>query len=237
MNMLNSATQSQLVALGLCGLLIAQASCRAPREQHKALSASQTAAVATPQPAAQAPAAVATPQPAAKAGVDVGGANEHKAITTERLEPYECGTITRLHTFQGVFLASQPKPEDFEQAKRGGVKTVINLRHAGENKEFDEQAVVAGLGLNYVHEPWDGPEQFTDQVIDSLRTELLTAERPILLHCASANRVGAIWLPFRVLDGGLSWDEALAEAKLVGLKSPDYEKIAKAYIERRLGKR
>ena len=43
-----------------------------------------------------------------------------------------------------------------------------------------------------------------------------------------------MWLPWRVLDGGLSYDEALAEAKTVGLKSPLYEEKAREYIERRV---
>lgn len=157
---------------------------------------------------------------------------EHRAITTDTLEPYECGTITRLHTLGGVFLASQPKPEDFAQAKKGGVKTVINLRHADEIKDFDEKKVVESEGLKYINLPWDGPAELTDEVFDQARAHLKTAERPILLHCASANRVGAVWLPYRVLDGGLSWDDALAEAKTVGLKSPDYEAKAKDYIQR-----
>ena len=157
---------------------------------------------------------------------------EHKAVTTDKLEPYVCGTITRLHTLGGVFLASQPKPEDFAQAKKSGVKTVINLRHAVEIKDFDEQKVVEAEGLTYVNVPWDGPEELTDAVFDKAREQLKTAQRPILLHCGSANRVGAVWLPFRVLDGGLTWDEALAEAKTVGLKSPDYEAKAKDYVQR-----
>ena len=158
---------------------------------------------------------------------------DYPAITTERLEPYECGTITRLHTLEGVFLASQPKPEDFEQAKNGGVRTVINLRHDQEIKEFDEQQVVTDLGLNYIALPWNGPDELTDSVFNQARELLNTAERPILLHCGSANRVGAVWLPWRALDGGLSYDEALAEAKTVGLKSPAYEEKARDYIKRR----
>lgn len=159
--------------------------------------------------------------------------DQHKAITTETLEPYECGTITRLHTLGGVFLASQPKPEDFVQAKKGGVKTVINLRHENENKEFDEAQVVKAEGLEYINLPFNGADEMTDEVLDQARHLLNTAPRPILLHCSSANRVGAVWLPYRVLDGGLSWDEALAEAKIVGLKSPDYEQRARDYIRRR----
>jgi uncharacterized protein (TIGR01244 family) len=154
------------------------------------------------------------------------------AITTERLEPYECGTITRLHTYAGVFLASQPQPADFEQAKKGGVVTVINLRHDDEITAFDERQVVGDLGLAYLSLPWNGPEELTDEVFDRARELLNTAERPVLLHCSSANRVGAVWIPWRILDEGLSWDDALAEAKVVGLESPAYEAKAKDYVER-----
>ncbi len=157
---------------------------------------------------------------------------EHTAITTEKLEPYECGTITKLHTMGGVFLASQPKPSDFEQAKKGGVKSVINLRHPEENTEFDEQAVVADLGLNYYTLPWNGPEELTDKIFGDSRALLNTVERPILLHCSSANRVGAVWIPWRVLDGGADLEEAVAEAKVIGLKSPDYEAKARDYVAR-----
>lgn len=169
------------------------------------------------------------PAPAPKAGTPE---KPHVAVTTEKLEPYECGDITRLHTLGGVFLASQPKPGDFESAKKGGVKTIINLRHAAENKDFDEAKTVADLGLKYVNIPFEGPDEFTDEVIDKARQELKTAERPILMHCSSANRAGAIWLPYRVLDAGLSFEDALAEAKTVGLKSADYEAKAKDYIAR-----
>lgn len=161
-----------------------------------------------------------------------GCAPQHKAITTEKLEPYECGTITRLHTYKGVFLASQPRPEDFEQAKMGGVKTVINMRHERENKEFNERELIASLGLAYLNPAWNGPDELTDGVLDDVRGLLKTAERPILLHCSSANRVGAVWLAYRVLDDGLSVDEALAESKIVGLKSPAYEQKVKDYIQR-----
>lgn len=156
----------------------------------------------------------------------------HTAITTDQLEPYQCGTVQRLHTYQGVFLASQPAAADFEQAKMGGVKTVINLRHAEENKDFDESQVVGDLGLNYFSVPWNGPDQLTDAKFDEVRELLRTAERPILLHCSSANRVGPMWLAYRALDGGATVEQATEEAKVVGMKSPDYEAKALDYVAR-----
>jgi protein tyrosine phosphatase (PTP) superfamily phosphohydrolase (DUF442 family) len=45
------------------------------------------------------------------------------------------------------------------------------------------------------------------------------AAGPVLLHCASANRVGAIWALMQVRKGK-SLDEAEAEGRALGLESP-----------------
>lgn len=160
----------------------------------------------------------------------------HTPPTTDVLEPYQCGSVQRMHTYQGVFLASQPAAADFGQASKGGVKTVINLRTASEQPDFDERATVEGLGLTYLHLPFNGEAELTDDVFARSREMLKTAQRPILLHCASANRVGALWLAHRVLDGGLTIEQAKAEAKVVGLKSPGYEAKAVDYVKRMGGK-
>lgn len=132
-----------------------------------------------------------------------------------------------------MFLASQPAAGDFELAKNGGVKTVINLRHPSENKDFDEKAVVQGLGLTYISIPWAGVDELTDQRLDEMRQALKTAERPVLFHCSSANRAGAGWLAYRVLDEGLSVEAAREEAKVVGLGSPNIEARTLEYIAAR----
>jgi len=155
-------------------------------------------------------------------------------VVAEKLQAIECGEISNIHAFGDIWLAGQPSPADFEQASKSGVKTVINLRHDGEIRDFDEPSVVTGLGLNYIHLPWAKPDELTDEVFDQTREYLNTAERPILLHCGSANRVGALWIPWRVLDGGLTFDEALAEAKTVGLRTPDYIDRAREYLDTRM---
>ena len=160
------------------------------------------------------------------------GKDSKPKAAQEKLEPYECGKVKRLHTLGGAFLASQPQPEDFETAKEAGIKTIVNLRHK-EELDWDEAALIKKLGLEYHNVPFKSPKSLTDDVFAQVR-EILNekSKRPLILHCASANRVGAIWLAHRVLDGGLSYDDALAEAKTVGLKLPAYEEKAKVYITR-----
>jgi uncharacterized protein (TIGR01244 family) len=165
------------------------------------------------------------PKPAPAAATQIPGA--------PTLEPYQCGDVQRIHTFQGIFLASQPTPVDFEHAQKGGIKTVVNLRHHSEVKDFDEAAVVTALGLTYVNLPWNGPDELSDAVFDRGRELLNTAERPLMMHCSSANRVGPIWIAWRILDGGATWEAAYAEAVQIGMRTPAYADKAKAYVEQR----
>ncbi len=151
---------------------------------------------------------------------------------TETLKTVEAAGFEKIQTVSGIFLAGQPDESGFQAAKVGGLKTVINLRHDGET-ELNEKQVVEDLGLNYVHLPWNGAEELTDKIFDEVRESLKSAEKPILLHCKSANRVGAVWLPFRVLDEGVGVEKAVEEAKIVGLKKAEYEAKARDYISRK----
>ena len=153
-------------------------------------------------------------------------------VSSPTLETRELGGTPNVHALDTVWLAGQPSQSDFGQAKAAGIKTVINLRQAGEFTAFDEEQVVTSLGLQYIALPWRGPNELTDEVFDRTRELLRSVEQPVLLHCGSANRVGAVWLPWRVLDGGLTFEEALEEAHTVGLRTEAYEAKARDYVER-----
>ena len=89
------------------------------------------------------------------------------------------------------------------------------------------------LGLTYHNPAWNGEEELTDEVFDQVLDLLRSEERVILFHCSSANRVGAIWVAYRALDGGLDVEEAVGEGKTVGMKSPAYEQKARDYVSRK----
>ena len=63
----------------------------------------------------------------------LGGCQTTGMPTADKLEPHECGSVKRVHTYAGIFLASQPNAEDFEHAKKSGIKTIVNMRHAAEH--------------------------------------------------------------------------------------------------------
>lgn len=146
--------------------------------------------------------------------------------------PAELGALKQVHAFGDIFLAGQPTEFDVAAAKARGVKTVIDLRGATEDRGFDERVIVEGLGLKYVSLPFKKPDELTDAVFDRARQLLDDVDRPVLVHCGSANRVGAVWIPWRVIEGGLSIDDAIAEAKTIGLKTPEFAEKAKEYVAR-----
>ena len=148
-----------------------------------------------------------------------------------KLEADDCGTVVNLHRFgDRYFLAGQPGPEDFKLLKERGLRSVINLRTAGEVKDFDEEKIVKDLGLEYHHLPVGKPADMTNELFAKARRLLAQKQGAILLHCASANRVGAIWLVKRTLDDKVPYDEALQEARKVGLRSAGLEERATQYI-------
>ncbi len=55
----------------------------------------------------------------------------------------------------------------------------------------------------------------------------------MLVHCSSANRVGALLIPYFVLDEEKSTEEAVKIASEVGLKSDELKQAALRYAERR----
>lgn len=148
------------------------------------------------------------------------------------VEAATLGAIARAHTAGDLWLTSQPSAADFEAAAALGLATVIDQRKPDEDRGFDEQAAVEGLGLAYHNPHFKGSEELTEAVIDETLELMRTAQRPALMHCGSANRTGALWLAYRTTVDGLEWDAALAEATEVGLRSPDYQEVVRAYVER-----
>lgn len=155
----------------------------------------------------------------------------------KKLEPAKCGSVKQLHVLDDIYLAGQPTAADFQEFKKRGVKSVLNLR-TKEELDFDEAKTLKSLGLEYHHVPIASSDALTDETFDKLRKLLNEKEqRPMLMHCAVASRVGAVWLAHRVLDRGLTYEAALAEAKTVGLKTPALEAKAKEYIAKQKAKK
>jgi len=121
-----------------------------------------------------------------------------------------------------VLFAGQPTREGLEEARRRGAKTVINLRTAEEMQSqvaFDERAAAEALGLRYVQVPVT-PATFTPETAARFAEALEGAERPVVVHCSTSNRVGGLWAAYLHLERGVPAEEALARGRAAGLSHP-----------------
>ena len=137
----------------------------------------------------------------------------------------ELGTVSPV---DGVTSAGQPDEAALEVFADAGYATVIDLRGEGEDRGFDEAAVVEGLGLHYVALPIENGDAVSFENARKLDELLQQYPGPVLVHCGSGNRVGAL-LALRASLGGADDDSALAlgrEGGLTGLESLVQERLA-----------
>ncbi len=126
----------------------------------------------------------------------------------------------------GLHTGGQPSREQLASAAANGVRTVIDLRGTDEARGYDEAAEARRLGLVYLALPVAGGEGITFANARALQQLLANAEGPVLLHCASGNRVGAL-LALAAAEDGASDDAALELGRRAGLGSlaPTVEQV------------
>ena len=131
-----------------------------------------------------------------------------------------------------IATAGQPDAATWETLARAGFKSVVDLREASEPRGHDEPGEIARAGLRYFLLPVSH-ESLGDRQFEALREFLRDpGNRPTLVHCQSANRVGALMLPYLALDEHIPLDEARRMADVIGLRSPDYTALALDYVRR-----
>lgn len=131
-----------------------------------------------------------------------------------------------------VWTSGQPLVRHYAGLKAAGVNTVINLRMPSEHDADREKSELSGLGINYYNIPVDYSKPTAEDADKflALTDEKLPGGR-VLLHCTAAIRVGAFWAIRRVMRDGWSLDEALAEARIVGLTDQsDWVDYVKSYV-------
>jgi uncharacterized protein (TIGR01244 family) len=126
---------------------------------------------------------------------------------------------------------AQPKDNAFAKLSSNGFKSVLNLRTANEGVDLPhEQSLVEKAGMRYINIPVVGSSPKPEQAEEFIKVVSDKANHPMLIHCASANRVGAFWMIYRVLEQGWTEEKALEEATRIGLTSPGLKKFAHDYI-------
>jgi rhodanese-related sulfurtransferase/protein tyrosine phosphatase (PTP) superfamily phosphohydrolase (DUF442 family) len=172
--------------------------------------------------------------PAASAEVAVAAPEEPDVPAETSLEPCAIEGLEPCTRAGNVLLAGQPSAEALAALADRGVTAVLDLRLESEERGFDEPARARELGLSYERLGFGAGRPADDELLDTVRARL-AAQRAggageLLVHCASAGRVGAVWLAARTLDDGLPWERALEEARAVGLSAGALEERVRLYV-------
>jgi uncharacterized protein (TIGR01244 family) len=125
--------------------------------------------------------------------------------------------------------AGQPSAGAYAKLAQQGFRSVLNLRTADEGAE-QERVQVEKAGLRYVNVPVVSANPDPARVPEFIKAVKDSNNQPMLIHCAGAQRVGAFWMIYRVIDQGWSEEKAMEEATRIGLTRSNLIKFAKDYI-------
>lgn len=154
------------------------------------------------------------------------------AVAAQKSEPPSYDIKNFLRVNETICTGGQPTMEDLARMKAEGIKAIINLRRPAEYN-FDEEAAKAKeLGLRYFNIPVDVNALKDEQVEEYLKLMTDPANRPVFIHCMSANRVGGFWMIRRVLVDHWKVEDAQKEAEKMGLTNPKMKEFALDYIAR-----
>jgi len=116
-----------------------------------------------------------------------------------------------------VYASAQPSPEQVQQLADAGIRHIINLRPESE-QDWDEKSAAEAAGIVYHAIPVAGRADLTLENAAALDDLLASLQgQPVLVHCASSNRVGGLRAITALTKNGSSLEEALAEGRQWGL--------------------
>jgi uncharacterized protein (TIGR01244 family) len=119
-----------------------------------------------------------------------------------------------------LITGGQPDASAWPALAQRGITTVINLRPQAEMDGRDEAGEVQAAGMRYETLPVAGAAGITMENARQLRQLLQGAEGPVLVHCASGNRVGAL-VALGAADAGATVEDAIAQGRAAGLSSAE----------------
>ena len=131
----------------------------------------------------------------------------------------------------GLYRGAQPDGAGFENLRKIGVKSVVNLRF-----DHSDQDKIGATQLEYLHIPMIAFSRPTDeQVVEFLRFVTDKGHQPVFVHCQhGSERTGMMCAIYRIAVCGWPREEAIREMKAGGFGyHPECETLVE-YIRRDL---
>ncbi|MDQ3256030.1 MAG: protein tyrosine phosphatase family protein [Acidobacteriota bacterium] len=133
-----------------------------------------------------------------------------------------------------ITVAGQITPEQLDEAARQGFKSVLNLRAADEEGFMaDERHRAEAAGLRYKNIPVK-KEEISDELTTRVLKEIDELPKPVLVHCASGMRAGAMAFMHMATREGMSAEKAMSRAQESGFdcnSEPQLKQFFQHYVE------
>ena len=123
------------------------------------------------------------------------------------------------HPEAGVYTSGEISADDIARLQSAGVRHVIDLARDSETPDFDEAYAVRAAGIGYDNLSIAGADDLTREHVEAFDRLLSAADRPVLVHCASGNRAGAMAALRAAWIEGKPAEEAIAEGRAWGLRA------------------
>jgi protein tyrosine phosphatase (PTP) superfamily phosphohydrolase (DUF442 family) len=163
------------------------------------------------------------------------GAEQNERARLDRIEQSLKSDVPRILCLtESYATGAQPSDEAFDKLAANGFHSVLNLRTAEEGVDLEkERKLVTQAGMRYFSIPVVSSAPRAEQADEFIRLVKNKSNHPMLIHCASANRVGAFMMIYRTVEHGWTEDMAYEEAVKIGLSSEGLKKFAHDYIARK----
>jgi len=128
-----------------------------------------------------------------------------------------------------VYRGAQPTEQGFKDLATLGIKTIVDLREPGDRSRTEEK-IVRAAGMEYVSVPMYGMETPSNEKVVKVLALLEDATTgPVFVHCKrGADRTGAVIACYRMEHDRWKNDQALAEAKSMGMSL--FERAIQRYV-------
>jgi uncharacterized protein (TIGR01244 family) len=157
---------------------------------------------------------------------------QHDRARLDKIQQSLQSNVPRLLCLDDSFATGgQPTEQAFAKIAASGFRSVLSLRGPGEGIDFArERSLVEKAGMRYFNIPVASSAPRAEQADEFIKLVREKSNHPMLINCASANRVGAFMMIYRVLEQGWSQEKALEEALKIGLRGDELKKFAQSYI-------
>jgi len=155
------------------------------------------------------------------------------AIADDGLVSTELGSMHNVFMHERLWFGGVPSAEDLDLAQRRGIVQVIDMCTPEEAPDYDLRRECQRLDLRWRDCGLRSDGEVPNAAVDLVLALLADPSEPeTLMFCGDGSRCAMLFAVHRVVNGGLSLEDALLEARRAGMRSGPSEEFVKRQVDR-----